>query len=61
MKRFMESESFEGKIMRKRVRECREIADQAIAEGGSSDNAIDAFIDNIFQTNRNEVSQPFFN
>lgn len=55
MKRFMESESFEGKIMRKRVRECREIADQAIAEGGSSDNAIDAFIDNIFQTDRKSV------
>ncbi|KAK1398670.1 UDP-glycosyltransferase 87A1 [Heracleum sosnowskyi] len=53
VKRFMESESIEGKIIRKRVRDCNQIARQATAKGGTSDNAIDAFIDNIFQTIRN--------
>lgn len=43
----MDLESEEGKEMRKSVKRVQQIARQATANGGSSENAIDAFIDNI--------------
>ncbi|KAK1398671.1 UDP-glycosyltransferase 87A2 [Heracleum sosnowskyi] len=50
--RFMDLESDEGKMIRKRVKELEKIARQATAEGGSSENAIDMFIHNILQPGR---------
>ncbi|KAL1816459.1 hypothetical protein DCAR_0520858 [Daucus carota subsp. sativus] len=52
VKRFMDLESEEGKMMRKRVKELEEIARQATAEGGSSENDIDAFIQDILESDR---------
>ncbi|KAL8158271.1 UDP-glycosyltransferase 87A1-like [Apium graveolens] len=50
--RFMDLKNDEGKMMRKRVKELEAIARQATAQGGSSENDIDAFIHNILQCNR---------
>lgn len=50
--RFMDLESDEGKMMRKRVKELEKIAHQATAGAGSSENAIDMFIHNILQRGR---------
>lgn len=47
IKRFMDLESVEGKQLRKRVKELKEISQQATAEGGSADHAIYAFIRGI--------------
>lgn len=50
VKRFMDHESSEGKEMRKRARELRDVCQRAIAKGGSSDENLDAFIRNICNT-----------
>ncbi|XP_038902528.1 UDP-glycosyltransferase 87A1-like [Benincasa hispida] len=47
VKRFMNSESIEGREMRNRVSELQEICRRAVAKGGSSDSNIDAFLSHI--------------
>ncbi|XP_023512982.1 UDP-glycosyltransferase 87A1-like [Cucurbita pepo subsp. pepo] len=47
VKRFMNSESVEGRAMRKNVMKFREICRRAAAEDGSSDANIDAFLNQI--------------
>ncbi|CAK9314591.1 unnamed protein product [Citrullus colocynthis] len=47
VKRFMNSDSVEGRKMRNRVLELREICRRAVAKGGSSHSNIDAFLDHI--------------
>ncbi|CAN0903948.1 UDP-glycosyltransferase 87A2 [Linum grandiflorum] len=47
VKRFMDGEESEVKEMRKRGKELREVCRGAIAEGGSSDKNLDAFIKEI--------------
>lgn len=47
IKRFMDLESVEGKEVRKRAKQLKEISQQATAEGGSADHAICAFIRDI--------------
>ena len=49
VKRFMDTESSDGKIMRTRVKELQEACRKAIAKGGSSDTNLDAFIKDISQ------------
>ncbi|EXB78531.1 UDP-glycosyltransferase 87A2 [Morus notabilis] len=55
VKRFMDHESSEGKEMRKRARELRDVCQRAIAKGGSSDENLDAFIRNICNTRPSSV------
>lgn len=47
VRKFMDFESDEGKEMRKRAGELRDLCQRAIAEGGSSDDNLDAFIRDI--------------
>lgn len=47
VKRFMDSESDERREMRRRVRQLQKISHGAIAEGGSSETNINAFIGDI--------------
>uniref|UniRef100_A0A803Q0U6 Uncharacterized protein n=1 Tax=Cannabis sativa TaxID=3483 RepID=A0A803Q0U6_CANSA len=47
VKKFMNKESSDGKVMSKRVKEIQEVCRKAIAKGGSSDSNLDAFIRNI--------------
>lgn len=47
VKRFMNSESDEGRELRNRVSEFQEICRRAVAKGGSSDSNIDAFLKHI--------------
>lgn len=47
VKRFMAADSVEGREMRERVREWREICRRAVADGGSSHSNIDAFLKDI--------------
>ncbi|KAM7522029.1 hypothetical protein LguiA_011931 [Lonicera macranthoides] len=49
LKRFMDMESKEGKEMRKRAKEFKEICRQATSKAGSADLEIDAFIEKISQ------------
>ncbi|KAA8543415.1 hypothetical protein F0562_021090 [Nyssa sinensis] len=49
VQRFMDLESDEGKEMRRRARELRDICRRAVAEGGSAQANIDAFIKDISQ------------
>ncbi|KAL1816462.1 hypothetical protein ACET3Z_019036 [Daucus carota] len=47
LKRFMDLESAEGKELRTRVKALKEISQEAVAEGGSADSAIYAFLRDI--------------
>ncbi|KAF7154083.1 hypothetical protein RHSIM_Rhsim01G0240500 [Rhododendron simsii] len=47
VQRFMDLESDEGKEMRGRAKELKEVCRRAISKGGSADTAIDAFIQDI--------------
>jgi UDP:flavonoid glycosyltransferase YjiC (YdhE family) len=47
VQRFMDLESSDGKEMRKRVKELRDLCHRAIAKGGSSDRNLDGFISDI--------------
>ncbi|PQM41084.1 hypothetical protein Pyn_02026 [Prunus yedoensis var. nudiflora] len=49
VKKFMDLEDEQGKEMRRRARELKKICRGAIAEGGSSDTNINAFISSISQ------------
>ncbi|BFG33832.1 hypothetical protein CerSpe_201060 [Prunus speciosa] len=49
VQRFMDLESKEGKEMREGARQLQETCQRAIAEGGSSDTNLDAFIKDISQ------------
>ncbi|RVX22958.1 UDP-glycosyltransferase 87A1 [Vitis vinifera] len=49
VKRFMDGEGEEGKEMRRRARELREICQLVIKKGGSSDTSLDAFVRDISQ------------
>ncbi|GFZ13433.1 UDP-Glycosyltransferase superfamily protein [Actinidia rufa] len=50
VQRFMDLESEEGKEMRRRAKELREVSRKATSKGGSADTDIDAFIRDISQS-----------
>ena len=52
VKRFMELESMEVKEMRKRAKDLEEVCRGAIANGGSTDTNLDAFLSHISQSRR---------
>lgn len=47
VRRFMDLENEEGKEMRRRARELRDIYRQAVTKGGSSYNSVEAFISDV--------------
>ncbi|KAK4274860.1 hypothetical protein QN277_018028 [Acacia crassicarpa] len=52
VKRFMDLNSEEGKEMRKRTREVQQICQFAVAEGGSSETNINAFLRDLLQSGK---------